>query len=104
MPREPERGFDEPPLRELALQLVAFVLEEVRKGRGVDAAARAFSRHRRRVLGGIGGGGGAWAALTAWTGSLGVWGAVGLSLGLLSPPAWVPLAGGLAGLAPPGGP
>ena len=41
--------------------------------------------------------------LTAWTGSLGVWGTVGLSLGLLSPPAWVPLAGGLAGLGAAGG-
>lgn len=107
MPRDAERRFDDPPMRELALQLVAFVLEEVRRGRGVDAAARAFSRHRRRVLGGIVGGGGAaggaWAALTAWTGSLGVWGTVGLSLGLLSPPAWVPLAGGLAGLGAAGG-
>jgi hypothetical protein len=94
-------------MRELALQLVAFVLEEVRRGRGIDVAARAFSRHRRRVLGGIVGGagaaGGAWAALTAWTGSLGVWSTVGLSLGLLSPPAWVPIAGGLAGLGAAGG-
>ncbi len=107
MPREPDRNPVDHPLRELALQLVAFVLKEVRRGRGVDAAARAFSRHRRRVLGGIVGGagaaGGAWAALTAWTGSLGVWGTVGLSLGLLSPPAWVPLAGGLAGLGAAGG-
>ncbi|MFP6643387.1 MAG: hypothetical protein VCF24_07490 [Candidatus Latescibacterota bacterium] len=100
MPREPERGFDEPPLRELALQLVAFVLEEVRKGRGVDAAARAFSRHRRRVLGGIGGGG-AWAALTAWTRSLGVWGADGTVPGT----AIAPRPGFLwPVLAPPGGP
>ncbi len=99
MPRDPERGFDEPPVRELALQLVAFVPEEVRKGR-IDAAARAFSRHRR-VLGGIVGD--AWAALTAWTGALGAWGTVRLSLGLLSPPAWVPLAGGLAGLGAAGG-
>ena len=107
MPREPDRNPVDHPLRELALQLVAFVLKEVRRGRGVDAAARAFSRHRRRVLDGIVGGagaaGGAWAALTAWTGSLGVWGTVGLSLGLLSPPAWVPLAGGLAGLGAAGG-
>ncbi|MDA0336041.1 MAG: hypothetical protein O2782_12810 [bacterium] len=77
------------------------MLKEVRRGRAVDVAAEAFSRHRRRLLGGIVGSagvaGGAWAALTAWTGSLGVWGTVGLSLGLLSPPAWVPLAGGLVG-------
>jgi hypothetical protein len=107
MPRDTDRKSSENSLRELTLQLVAFVLEEVRRGRGVDAAARAFSRHRRRVLGGIvgsaGAAGGSWAALTAWTGSLGIWGSVGLSLGLLSPPAWVPLAGGLAGLGAAGG-
>ena len=101
----PDSSTDQP-LRDLALRLVAFVLEEVRRGRAVDVAAQAFSRHRRRVLGGIVGSvgvaGGAWAALTAWTGSLGVWGTVGLSLGLLSPPAWVPLAGGLAGLGAAG--
>jgi len=106
MPRNPEDRSADHPLRDLALQLVAFVLEEVRRGRAVDVAAQAFSRHRRRVLGGIVGSAGvagsAWAALTAWTGSLGVWGTVGLSLGLVSPPAWIPLAGGLAGLGTAG--
>lgn len=95
------------PLRELTVQLVSFVWEEVRQGHAVDASARAFARHRQKILGGIVGGagaaGGAWAALTAWTGSLGVWGTMGLTLGLLSPPAWIPLAGGLAGLGAAGG-
>jgi hypothetical protein len=98
---------DDASLRDLSLHLVSYLWEEVRQGRAVDAAARAFQRHRTRVLGGIVGGagaaGGAWAALTAWTGSLGVWGTMGLTLGLLSPPAWVPLAGGLAGLGAAGG-
>ena len=43
MPREMDRKFPEHPLRELTLQLVAFLLEEVRRGRGVDAVCSAES-------------------------------------------------------------
>lgn len=101
MPTDAEHSSPRANLPELGLQLVTFVLLQVRRGRAIDVAAQAFRRHRRPVLGGIigsaGAAGGAWAALTAWSGSLGVWGTVGLSLGLLSPPAWIPLAGGLVG-------
>ena len=67
----------------------------------------AFGRHRTKLMGGLLGGagaaGGAWAAVSAWASSLGIWGSLGLSLGLLAPPAWIPVAGGLAGLSATGG-
>ena len=94
-------------LRDLTLHLAAFVLDEVLKGRAVDVAMHAFGRHRTKLMGGLLGGagaaGGAWAAVSAWASSLGIWGSLGLSLGLLAPPAWIPVAGGLAGLSATGG-
>jgi hypothetical protein len=94
-------------LREFSVQFVSFLIEEGLKGRGLDAIVTAFGKHRATiissVLGGAGLAGGAWAAVTMWTGSVGLWGGVAMTLGFATTPVWVPVAGGVAGLTAAGG-
>ena len=94
-------------LREFSLQFVSFLIEEGIKGRGLDAIVSAFGKHRSTIISGVFGGaglaGGAWAAVTMWTGSVGLWGGVAMALGFASTPVWVPVAGGVAGLTAAGG-
>ena len=92
-------------LKELSVQFVSYMSEEGLRGRKLDVSR--FSRQHRKFVSGLVGGvsvaGGAWAAVSVWTGSLGLWGNLALSLGLVSTPIWVPFAGGLAGLSAAGG-
>ena len=94
-------------LREFSLQFVSFMIEEGFKGRGLDSIVTAFAKHRTAIISGVLGGaglaGGAWAAVTMWTGSMGLWGSVTMALGFVTTPVWVPVAGGVAGLTAAGG-
>jgi len=94
-------------IRELSVQFVTLMMQEGMQGRAVHHAVSTFGKHRTKLLGGILGGagvaGGAWAALTMWSGSMGVWGSLAFSLGLVTTPIWVPFAGGMAGLTAAGG-
>lgn len=62
--------------------------------------SRFFSKHEKQFLGaimGVGAAGGATATIAAWSASLGLVGKIGVWLGLVSMPFWVPVAGVLAG-------
>ena len=94
-------------LKSLSVEFVSHVTERVLKGETFDALFTAFNRHQAKivsgVLGSVGIAGGTWAAISLWTSSLGLWGTLGYTLGFLSMPVWVPLAGGVAGLTAAGG-
>jgi hypothetical protein len=94
-------------LKSLSVEFVSHVTEGVLKGETFDALFAAFSRHQAKivsgVLGSVGIAGGTWAAISLWTSSLGLWSTLGYSLGILSMPVWVPVAGGVAGLTAAGG-
>jgi len=93
--------------RALALHLTSSLMQYAGAGLGVDRVVNAVSRNRRHLLSGFLGGagmaGGAWAALSVWTSSLGAWGGLAAALGVVGAPLWVPLAGGVAGLTAAGG-
>ncbi len=92
-------------LKELSVQFVSYLSEEGMRGRKLDVSR--FSRQHTKLFSGLVGGvsvaGGAWAAVSVWTGSLGLAGNLALSLGLVATPIWVPFAGGVAGLSAAGG-
>ena len=94
-------------LKSLSVQFVSFMIEEGLKGQALDKIVASFTRHQTKivsgVMGSVGLAGGAWAAVSLWTSSIGVLSGLKLSLGLLSMPVWVPLAGGVAGLTAAGG-
>ena len=94
-------------IRDLSVQFVTLMMQEGMQGRAVHHAVSAFGKHRTKLLSGILGGagvaGGAWAALSMWSGSMGLWGSLAFSLGLVTTPVWVPFAGGMAGLTAAGG-
>ena len=89
-------------LKSLSIQFVSYMIEEGFKGQKIDKIVATFTRHQTKIISGVLGGaglaGGAWAAVSLWTGSLGAWSGLAYTLGLVSMPAWVPLAGGVAGL------
>ena len=93
--------------RDLSAQFDTMMMQERMQGRGVQRAVPAFGKYRIKLLSGILGGagvaGGAWAALSMWSGSMGLWGSLAFSLGLIATPVWVPFAGGMAGLNATGG-
>lgn len=93
-------------LRELSIHFMAYLMEEGARGRRVDRVVASFSRRRAEIISGVLGtaglAGGAWAALSVWSGSLGVWGSAAISLGVISSPMWIPVAGGVAGLTAAG--
>ncbi len=94
-------------LKSLSLQLNTYLIEEVFKGIAVEKIVSTFTRHQSKlvsgILGSVGLAGGAWAALSLWTGSLGLWSSLGYTLGLISAPIWIPIAGGAAGFSAIGG-
>ena len=94
-------------LKSLSIQFVSYMIEEGFKGQKLDKIVASFTRHQTKIISGVLGGaglaGGAWAAVSLWTSSLGVWSGLAYTLGLVSMPAWVPLAGGVAGLTAAGG-
>lgn len=92
-------------LKELSVQFVSYMSEEGLRGGKLDVSR--FSRQHTKLFSGLVGGvsvaGGAWAAVSVWTGSLGLASNLALSLGLVTTPLWVPFAGGVAGLTAAGG-
>jgi len=94
-------------LRDLTVHFMAYLMEEGAKGKRVDRVIASFSRRRTEIISGIlgtaGVAGGAWAALSMWAGSMGVWGSTAMALGVVSTPIWIPVAGGVAGLTAAGG-
>ncbi len=80
-------------LKEFSVQFVSYMSEEGLRGRKLDVSR--FSRQHTKLFSGLVGGvsvaGGAWAAVSVWTGSLGLAGNLALSLGLFATPIWVPL-------------
>lgn len=94
-------------LQALAVQFVSYIIEEGRKGKALDKIISAFARHQRKLVSGLlgsaGVAGGAWAAISLWTSSLGAWGSLGYAIGWIAMPAWIPIAGGAAGLTAAGG-
>lgn len=94
-------------LQTLSIQFVSHLIEEGFKGVAVDKIVSSFIRNRAKIVSGILGGAGlatgAWAAISLWTSSLGLWGSFGYALGLVSMPVWVPFVGGAAGLTAAGG-
>ena len=94
-------------LKSLSLQFVSFLIEEGFRGQTLDKIVTSFTRHQAKVisslLGSAGLAGGAWAAVSLWTGSLGLWSGLAYGLGFLTMPVWVPVAGGVAGLTAAGG-
>ena len=94
-------------LQTLSVQFVSHLIEEGFKGVAVDKIVTSFVRNQAKIVSGILGGAGlatgAWAAISLWTSSLGLWGGVGYALGLVSMPVWVPFVGGAAGLTAAGG-
>ena len=101
----PARGIQA--LKSLSVQFVSYMIEEGFKGQTLDKIVAAFTRHQTKiissVLGSAGIAGGAWAAISLWTSSLGFWGGLSFSLGFLSMPVWVPIVGSVAGLTAAGG-
>jgi hypothetical protein len=102
-----EKGYQV--IKVLSVQLNAYLIEEVFKGISVEHIVGTFTRHQTKfvsgLLGGVGLAGGAWAALSLWTGSLSLWGSLGYTLGLVTAPVWnsgPPV--GRPALAPWGGP
>lgn len=94
-------------LQALSVQFVSHLIEEGFKGVALDKIVTSFARNQAKIvsgiLGGVGLATGAWAAISLWTSSLGLWGGVGYALGLVSMPVWVPFVGGAAGLTAAGG-
>lgn len=94
-------------LQTMAVQFVSYIIEEGHKGKALDKIIRTFARHQTKLVGGLLGGagvaGGAWAAVSLWTSSLGAWGSLGYAIGWIAMPAWIPIAGGAAGLTAAGG-
>jgi hypothetical protein len=94
-------------LTSLSVQFVAFMIEEGFKGQTLDKIVTAFTRHQRKIISGVLGSaglaGGAWAAVSIWASSLGFWGGLGYTLGVVSMPVWVPVIGSVAGLTAAGG-
>ena len=94
-------------LQTLSVQFVSHLIEEGAKGEALDKIVSSFTRNQAKIvssiLGGAGLATGAWAAISIWTSSLGLWGGVGYALGLVSMPVWVPFVGGAAGLTAAGG-
>jgi exonuclease VII small subunit len=94
-------------LQTLSVQFVTYLIEEGAKGKAIDKVVTSFTRNQAKIissiLGGAGLATGAWAAISIWTSSLGLWGSFGYALGLVSMPVWVPFVGGAAGLTAAGG-
>ncbi len=94
-------------LQTLSVQFVSHLIEEGAKGEALDKIVSSFTRNQAKIvssiLGGAGLATGAWAAISIWTSSLGLWGGFGYALGLVSMPVWVPFVGGAAGLTAAGG-
>ena len=94
-------------LRELTVHFMAYLMAEGARGSKVERVVASFSRRRTDIISGIlgtaGMAGGAWAALSMWTGSLGVVGSTAMALGVVATPIWIPVAGGVAGLTAAGG-
>ncbi|MFT5375468.1 MAG: hypothetical protein ACI906_002294 [Candidatus Latescibacterota bacterium] len=94
-------------LQTLAVQFVSYLIEEGRKGKALGKIISTFTSHQTKLvsglLGGAGVAGGAWAAVSLWTSSLGIWGSLGYAIGWVTLPAWIPIAGGAAGLTAAGG-
>ncbi len=94
-------------LQILAVQFVSYIIEEGCKGKALDKIVSVFARHRTKLVSGLlgsaGVAGGAWAAISLWTSSLGAWGSLGYAIGWIALPAWIPIAGGAAGLTAAGG-
>ena len=94
-------------LKTLSVQFVSYMMEEGFKSWALGNIVASFTRHQAKIISGLLGGaglaGGAWAAVSLWTGSLGAWSGLAYGLGFLSMPAWVPVAGGVAGLTAAGG-
>ena len=94
-------------LQTLSVQFVSHLIEEGAKGEALDKIVSSFTRNQAKIvssiLGGAGLATGAWAAISIWTSSLGLWGGLGYALGLVSMPVWVPFVGGAAGLTAAGG-
>lgn len=89
-------------LQSLAVQLVSQLLSEAGQGKALDKIVSAFARNQASLISGLlgsaGVAGGAWAAVSLWTSSLGLWGSIGYAMGWVSLPFWIPIAGGAAGL------
>ena len=94
-------------LKSLSVQFVSYLIEEGFKGQTLDKIVTSFTRHQAKIISGLLGSaglaGGAWAAVSLWTGSLGLWGGLAYTLGFMTMPVWVPVAGGVAGLTAAGG-
>lgn len=94
-------------LQTLSVQFVAHLIDEDHRGVALDKIVTSFARNQAKIVSGILGGAGlatgAWAAISLWTSSLGLWGGVSYALGLVSMPVWVPFVGGAAGLTAAGG-
>ena len=94
-------------LQTLSVQFVSHLIEEGFKGVAIDKIVNSFVRNRAKIVSGVLGSAGlatgAWAAISLWTSSLGLWGTFGYALGLVSMPMWVPGVGGAAGLTAAGG-
>ena len=105
MEKLPAQGIQA--LKSLSVQFISFVVEEGLKGQPLDKIIAAFIRHQAKIIGGVLGSvgiaGGTWAAISLWTSSLGLWGSLSYSLGIITMPIWVPVAGGVAGLTAAGG-
>ena len=101
----PDKGLRT--LQALSVQLVSYIIEEGRNGKALDKIISAFTRHQSKLVSGLlgsaGVAGGAWAAISLWTSSLGIWGSLGYAIGWIAMPVWIPIAGGAAGLTAAGG-
>ena len=77
-------------LQTLSVQFVSHLIEEGAKGEALDKIVSSFTRNQAKIvssiLGGAGLATGAWAAISIWTSSLGLWGGFGYALGLVSMP------------------
>ncbi len=65
-------------LQTLSVQFVSHLIEEGSKGVALDIIVTSFARNQAKIVSGILGGAGlatgAWAAISLWTSSLGLWG------------------------------
>jgi hypothetical protein len=72
-------------LKSLSVQFVSYLIEEGFKGQALDKIVISFTRHQTKIISGLLGGaglaGGAWAAISLWTGSLGLWSGLAYTLG-----------------------
>ena len=73
-------------LQTLSVQFVSHLIEEGSKGVALDIIVTSFARNQAKIVSGILGGAGlatgAWAAISLWTSSLGLWGGGRLCGGL----------------------